>query len=319
MPFTYASLSMIERLHQWAGPFTMLAPVSGRLPEPVRQAAADGRIDVRAPVAADDEQITASVEKFKIWGAAHEGHMDAFKTMAEHYDSEAFTAELRTDILRGRARADAADPMFNARLFLALAQEYDMQQAELQTELQAAEASRRQMLAALKGDAQTRAHGAASGAPSDPGHYLTDRRICSWLRLLTAESDFSRIWLTSSPAVFDYMLEFLPGAEQAAHFCLLPKTETSAAELNSYLSALADGRFPDAPASVSDQGAESGQGECDPAAAVLPFSSPAALLAHLLSDHEPVHALQAEALEISGSSVSEGGGRIVLAFLGEGG
>lgn len=317
MPFTHASVSTIQCIHQLLGPFMMLAPVSGNAPEPVRQAAEEGRIDLRAPVSADDEQITASVEKFKTWGAAHEGHMDAFKTMAEHYDSEAFTAELRTDILRGQARADTVDPMFNARLFLALAQEYDMQQAQLQTELQAAETSRRQMLAALKGDAEGRDPDSASGIQADPGHYLTDRRICSWLRLLTAEPDPTRIWLTSSPAVFDYIMEFLPEARQVAHMSSLPKTEVFKEALITCLSGLAEGQLPEAPALGPDQTKESGQGACVLTVAVLPFSAPEKLLAHLLSDKEAGIPPHAQGKETAGQSGKKEDGRIVLAVLEE--
>lgn len=317
MPFTYASAAMIQCIRQSVGPFMVLAPVSGHAPGPVRQAAEEGRIDLRAPVSCDDEQIIASVAKFKTWGAAHEGHMDAFKTMAEHYDSEAFTAELRSDIFRGEPRVDAADPMFNARLFLALAQEYDMQQADLQTELQAAEASRRQMLAALQGDAEAREDFSASGMQTDPGHYLTERRISSWLRLLTAEGDPSRIWLTSSSAVFDHLLEFLSEARQVAHLSGLPKTEAFASEFNTYLSALADGQLPEAPDPGPDQSMESGQGAHALTVAVLPFPSPGDLLAHLLSGHESVSPSQAEVRETSGQSGNKGGGQIVVAVLNE--
>ncbi len=283
-PFTYVSERLIRRIYASMGPFLLLQPVSGNEPPPVKQAAVSGQIDVRAPVRGGEAEILEATEKFRSWGIAHEGHLDVFKTMAENYDDEAFAAEIRSNILRGGPRVESGDPMTTARLFLALAQEFDMQQAELNTELQAAEVSRRKMFAELKGAGDNRHVFFGSEAGADPGHYLTARRITCWLRLLTAEPQPSRIWVTTSRAVFDFVLEFIPGARLFDPVFPLPETEAFKCDVIAYLSALIDANTPEAIDVPYAEDQADRQAMRPLAVAHLPVASPAAVLDLLLSE-----------------------------------
>jgi len=285
-PFTYIAEATIKRIHHHVGPFILMQPVSGNEPLPVKQGRAAGNIEVQAPVQGDEPRILDAVRRFRTWGTAHQGHMGAFKAMSgEGQYEEAFAAEIRSDILRGEPRKDPSDPIAAARLFLALAQEFDMQQTELDTELEASEWQQKEMFSELKGDSETRLPLADRYSPEDPGQYHSAKRIISWLRLLKEEAEPSRVWITDSRAVFEYMLEHLPGAGEIQVLDSLAGTGSARDPLLSYLAELSESRQPDSvnlpePLAVLEPG-----GRDVLTIAALPFETPAAVLEQLLSRH----------------------------------
>ncbi len=288
MPFTAITGETLNRIRTLVRPFILLQPVSGNEADAVKQGEAAGDIDVRAPVKGDESMIRDAVKKFRAWGVAHQGHMDAFKAMSgEGGDDEAFAAEIRSDILRGEPRRDPSDPIAAARLFLALAQEFDLQQSDLQAELKTSEWKQRRMFSELKGETADSLPLGDRYVPDDPGHYLTAKRIFSWLRLLTQEPDPPRIWFTDSPAVFEYMREHVSQARQVRPLTPLIADVSARDALHAYCTEIAESRKPEAvpfPEPLAD-------GDQDREAAVsvlsLPFSEPDALLECLLSGKTP--------------------------------
>ncbi len=280
MPFTYASEQMIQRLHAVFGRFVMLAPVSGNEPAPVRQELGSGRLELHSPVTGREQQILETVQNCRAWGQAHEGHMDAFRAFGdEEFSSEQFAAEIRSDILRGGSREEPADPEAAARVFLALAQEFDRQQAELETELLASQKRQKELFADLKDDEDPRLPLTEQVVPEDPGAYLTQHRILSWLRLAAAEKEPSRLWITGSQAVFSHIREFLPDCRIVCESMPVAAAETGGETLASLLADLSVSAGRDLSGLPQPQGG----GKAFLTAAVLPFSLPAALLEYLLS------------------------------------
>ncbi|MFO7839336.1 MAG: hypothetical protein R6X08_07550 [Desulfosalsimonadaceae bacterium] len=280
MPFTYASEQMIKRLYAVFGRFAMLAPVSGNEPAPVRQELGTGRLELRIPVSGREQQILETVANCSSWGQAHEGHMDAARAFGgEDFSSEKFSAEIRSDILRGGSREEPADPEATARVFLALAQDFDRQQAELETELLASQKRQKKLFADLKDDNDTRLPLTEQYTPEDPGAYQTRHRILSWLRLAAADEEPPRVWITSSPAVFSHIREFLPESRLVCESLPVAAEEKEGEALASLLADLSASAAQDLSGLQQPRGGE----KAVLTAAVLPFSSPAALLGKLLS------------------------------------
>ena len=288
-PFTYVSGDLIALINQYAGAFGVYQPLAEQTPVPLITAAQAGHVDVRSPVRGEEAQILEAARRSQDWGMAHQGHMDAFKGPAgRDFYNETFAAEIRSEILGTKTGQTDPAPLYTARLFLCLAQEFDMQQSALHEELTASDLNRKQMFSDLKGDAETRLPVSEKQMPEDLGDYQTRNRITSWLRLAGAEADPPSVLLTTSRAVFDHIIEFVPAAEITKTYDLNRPDDAFKQALHNYWQELTDSQSPDAvaPPAAADSPAEAAQRQLT--VAVLPANSPAELLAKLHeADDEP--------------------------------
>lgn len=285
-PFTYVSGGMIDLIGQCFGSLVIYQPVAGNAPEPIQQAASVDKIEVRTPVQGEEDQIIEAARRCKNWGLAHQGNMEAFKAMSgQEFYNETFVAEIRSEIMGQKSAPPEADPMFTARLFLHLAQEFDMQQIELNTDLKASELKRQKMFSELKGDADTRLPPYEKFVSEDLGEYQTANRIVSWLRLQAAEKEPSPVFITTSRAVFEHALEFVPGSEIVQIFESLPADASFQAVFQNYSDKLLESRQPSAVAPPSMESFLAEDSGFTLTVAVLPTRSPAVLLDLLLSEN----------------------------------
>ena len=288
-PFTYISGDLIALINQDVGPFGVYQPLAEQTPVPLMTAVQAGHVDVRIPVRGEEAQILEAARRSQDWGMAHQGHMDAFKVPAgRDFYNETFAAEIRSEILGTKTGQTDPAPVYTARLFLYLAQAFDMQQIALHEELTASDLNRKQMFSDLKGDAETRLPASEKHMPEDLGDYQTRNRITSWLRLAGAEADPPSVLLTTSRAVFDHIIEFVPEAEITKTYDLNRSDDAFKQALHNYWRELTDSQSPDAvaPPAAADSPAEAAQRQLT--VALLPANSPAELLAKLLEeDNEP--------------------------------
>jgi hypothetical protein len=222
-PFTYASPEVTEFIRHWAGPFLILQPVAGNAPDAVQEGEAAGAVEVLTPVEGGEERILAAVKKFRHWGELHQGQMDAFKAAsASGFYNEDFAAEIRSDILRGGSRPSASEPVDAARMFLALAQEFDIEQKEVEDALQESEMRQKKLFSALRGEETTAlplSERRREGAVDDP---LAENRIPAWLRLLCETPAPPGVWITTSREVFSYLQEFAFGFREVGRLDPIP-------------------------------------------------------------------------------------------------
>ncbi|MDZ7832372.1 MAG: hypothetical protein U5L07_11530 [Desulfobacterales bacterium] len=282
-PFTCVSGELIARINQYVGPFIVYQPLSDQPPAPVAEAAREGRVEFRAPVTGDEAQILDAAQRSQHWGMAHQGHMEAFRVPAGgDFYNETFAAEIRSEILGTKTpQADPA-PMYTARLFLYLAQAFDMQQSTLHEELTASDRTRKQMFSDLKGDAETRLPASEKHSPEDLGEYQTRNRITSWLRLAAVETGPVPALLTTSRAVFEHILEFVPNVQIAQTFDQGPPGEAFKQALPDYWRELAEGQSPESITPPAATGLTAEAAQMQLTVAVLPASTPAELLEKLL-------------------------------------
>ena len=282
-PFTYVSGELIARINEYVGPFIVYQPLSDQPPAPVAEAAREGRIEFRSPVTGDEAQILDAAQRSQHWGMAHQGHMEAFRVPAGgDFYNETFAAEIRSEILGTKTPQAGPAPMYTARLFLYLAQAFDMQQSTLHEELTASDRTRKQMFSDLKGDAETRLPASEKHSPEDLGEYQTRNRIASWLRLADAETEPVSVLLTTSRAVFEHILEFVPNVQIAQTFDPGPPGDAFKQALPGYWQDLAQSPSPEAVTPPAAEGLPAETAEFRLTVAVLPASTPAELLAKLL-------------------------------------
>lgn len=285
-PFTYVSGAMIDILNQYIGSVVFYQPVAGNDPPPVKERASTGGIEVRSPVQGDEDHIIEAARRCKNWGTAHHGNMDAFRvSTGPGFYNETFAAEIRSEIKGKKSGQNEPDPMFSARLFLCLAQEFDMQQAELQAELSDSELNRKKMFSELKGDEGSRLPISEMHVSEDPGKYQTGKRVLSWLRLAAADKEPRPVLITTSRAVFDHIIEFVPQASIIKIFDPLPADEAFQSTLRNYFAELVDSGQPaEVVPPVSDSFLANASG-VRLTVAVLPVKTPADCLGRLLSEN----------------------------------
>lgn len=287
-PFTYASGDLIAQINQYVGPFIVYQPILDQTPTPVVEAAQAGRVEFRAPARGDEAQLLEAARRSRNWGLAHQGHMDAFKVPAgQNFYNETFAAEIRSEILGTKTPQADPEPVYTARLFLLLAQEFDMQQGALHEDLTASDRIRNQMFSDLKGDTEARLPASEKHVPEDLGKYQTRSRITSWLRLAHADADPASVLLTTSRAVFEHILEFVPGAQTAQAFDLGPPDDAFKQALPGYWQKLTQSQLSGEVVAPAAAGVSAEAVQMQLSVAVLPASSPAKLLEKLFEPDQP--------------------------------
>jgi hypothetical protein len=221
MPFTYISDDLGRRLAQAFGQLAVWQPLESLAPAHMLALAREGRLQWRRPEKIDPVQLNRAARSFNQWGELHGdkiGEMNTFFHGGQGADAQQDSVhQIRSQIRRwGAAAAAEADAaLFQAALFLCLAHTYDHQQDALAQELgsvQRLESQFGQILGEI-GDATTSIGAAVSPAgngAADPGLFMTERRLRAWARLAASQADADGVFITTSHAVWEYLLTLFP-------------------------------------------------------------------------------------------------------------
>ena len=218
-PFTYISDELIGTLTRALGPLAVYQGLERRVPEHMRQWAAQAQLEVRLPSGVDPERLQHVFKEYENWAELHRGSLhdlSAFMQNAskgaplvDETDPTQISSQIRS---QGQAPA-AVDQLFQASLFLVISQEFDIHQEALAKELGAVERMEQQMFSHLDGKAPE-----PGPAPSSPGEdlglYMTDARIQAWAQLAGCDNQPCWAFLTSSRAVLEVLVDKLPQARQ---------------------------------------------------------------------------------------------------------
>lgn len=200
-PFTVIDPRQAERLAAVWGPVTLLQPSEDTVLPELRRFQEAGTIHLLVPSEAPRESgLQAALEAFEQWAAQHVGSDRGILLELARafplFDSR-FPAQLASDIRQGGRRPEATrttagrSALFEAQLFLALAQKFDRQQVELARDIEALAAEEQKMLALLKGD-EVRAERLTEASGSSPPAGATamlDLRLRAWARVMAAARD----------------------------------------------------------------------------------------------------------------------------------
>ena len=259
-PFTYISKPAAQAL---AACFTdtVVYQLSGsKIPDEMRESADDGLFEIRIPVNDDEEKLDAILKEYRTWADVHRGSEFGFlKFMADKipYFDETSSSQIRALIKKTGEKDPSPEepaPLLHARLFLHMAQELDLQNDRLTRDLVGVEVMEEDFMKELKGENEDNpAQAAAIKAleTDDSGHYMTQERIESWALLMQKDHLVSGLFITSSRAVLDLLLDRMPEMEEVNRFDAVPAgiqaAEGLAAwqdELIQHLKNLATGPWP---------------------------------------------------------------------------
>ena len=224
-PFTFLSDPVIEELKYFFEKTVVYQPASEKIPDPVRRGADEGALEICAPVGGDEQKLEQLLYQYRQWLDRHQGsEMTFFKTRL--FDSfgidtvpgfsDSSTSQIKADIKKmGKPEAtQRPDPLFTARFFLWVAQEFDIQHYDINRDLEIFRDMEKELFSSIIGeseDEEITAKTLQSVITEDPGQYKTFQRLTAWLKLfeqdpVEPDDNGTTLLITQSSAVLDYLL-----------------------------------------------------------------------------------------------------------------
>jgi hypothetical protein len=230
-PFTYIPKSVGKALSACFRQ-TAVYQISGtKIPDDMQELSRDGILDIRIPVEVNGEFLDKILKDYRAWVNIHQGTETAFlAAMANKipFFDESASSQIRADIKKtGKPipPEEKPDPLFNATLFLHMAQEFDLQKKELDQDMMDIEVMEDDFMKNLKwedDDDYARAVARKVLENDDPGHYKTTERINAWASLMLQDSQASGLFITTSRAVLEHLIDIVPEMEEVIRLDAIP-------------------------------------------------------------------------------------------------
>ena len=238
-PFTYVPQWVAEAFAASFKQFWVYQPSAKDLPAEMQTWVGKNAMNVCVPVTAEDKNFAEVLRAFNRFAHLHTDGKN-LRTVAfwnrdgaiPFYDENStshIAADLKKDPTNKTGPADS-DLLLRARVFLEFAQEFDRQNAEIQQELSMADRHSKDLLKSLGGPTENASPVTRLTAEikvDDPGEYMTQDRLQAWIRLFMEKPIDSGFLVTSSPAIFNDLLDTLTTAEKLLESETLPANAAS--------------------------------------------------------------------------------------------
>jgi hypothetical protein len=230
-PFTYIPEPIVEALASCFGQTIVYQAMTQNIPEILKTEAEKGVLEIRTPVTTDEQKLTAIIRDYKNWGIVHQGAEKSFlkfqKEKVPFFDDTS-EIKIRSDIKKYKAgkteEKDIPDTLLNSRIFLQIAQEFDMQNQDVNHDLDELKTLEQQLIKHLHDDEpEFLIPKSESLIHQDTGAYMTSERLEHWADLIRQDSaELSGIFITHSPSVLDLITDKLPDLKLIHHWNSVP-------------------------------------------------------------------------------------------------
>lgn len=226
-PFTYIPESLGKALAACFGQIAVYQISGEKVPEDMQNLVKDGILDIRIPMEINSELLDKIYNDYRVWIDTHQGTEIAFlKTMAHEipYFDENASSQIRAEIKKTTRQTPIQkkpDSLFNAGLFLHMAQEYDLQNERLSRDLRDIDTMEADFMKDLKGEEEDIQSSAMKHKPieiQDPGRYMTAERLSAWTSFMLKDPQDSDVFITTSRAVIEHIIDIWPETKQINRF-----------------------------------------------------------------------------------------------------
>ncbi len=222
-PFTYINNSKAADLCACFKQITVYQTGILDFPDPMQKLYEKGLIDIRTPVTGDESKLKAILREYKAWAELHQKSLLAFLRATEGekaFTDETFSSQIASQIKKnmvGDQPKAANDFLFNSRLFLSLAQEFDEQQDRIERELLSIDEMEKKLLSDLTDEDEMYFN--IKGKDSiekvyDSGKDKIKERLKAWAYLVLNDKQRPGIFITDSKDAFEYITELNPNLEK---------------------------------------------------------------------------------------------------------
>jgi hypothetical protein len=218
-PFTQLSEQNARLMAALVGPVVVYQPIKTAVPAKLEALASQGLVEIRTPLAGNDDRLRAALAEFSEWARLNPGKSTAGADFVGSrqgevpFFDETAVNRIRSDIKRfGKPSLPETetDDGFSSRLFLALAQDNDLAVAGLGQDLDHFSSLEKEFLGTLEdADAAGFSREGVGGRlwREDPGATHTVQRIRAWARLMAADDQPPQLLVTTSSAVVETLIE----------------------------------------------------------------------------------------------------------------
>jgi hypothetical protein len=213
-PFTYIQKETAAIFHSVWGRFVIYQPLTGDLPNTLRELETDGQVEIRTPDFHDHEGVKKALQQYVDWAHLHfagggrkAADYRSLKDSTPFYNDE-YVSQIRTDIQRGKEDVkNGGDVAFQARLFLSIAQQHDIQKASMRQALQATEMKEKNLIDDFRiDDEEMPGRPAGIGEPLLPDaseNEMAAQRIIAWSRMIVSDAEISGIFFTDNASIME--------------------------------------------------------------------------------------------------------------------
>ncbi len=231
-PFTFISEPVLTDISIFFPQTVIYQPSSGNIPEYLKKSTDEGLLEIHAPFGGDETRFHKLVREYREWLEHHKGSDTTFfKTrIFDGVDletipmySENSTSQIKYNIKKGdiEKQVQKPDAEFTARLFLLIAQEFDIQQDEFKRDLEHFQLMENNLFSNIRGEgefSETSVKNTNTVISDDLGKNKTGQRLSAWLKIFEKEpivpDEFgSGLFITSSHAVVEHIMELCPESE----------------------------------------------------------------------------------------------------------
>lgn len=228
-PFTHISDPNAKLLADVLGPVTVYLPVDSMTSTRMQAWVRQGAMETRTPAGLDGSALVAAVRGFKDWAEVHGTKLsdisDFFRLSQGRPPlvDENGPSQILTQI-KQRETGDAAeepDRLFQSALFLALAHDHDMHLDEADRQLGSVAAMEAELYANISGNTEDvelrstlRPNAATAAIHQAHGIRMRTQRLQAWACLAQSCSPAASVYVTTSTAVLDHVLEQYPDHTQ---------------------------------------------------------------------------------------------------------
>jgi hypothetical protein len=224
-PYTYVPQWVAEALAACFKQFTVYQPSGRKLPSEMQPWIDANVMEVRVPVKTEDDALAKMAKEFRAFAGLHDDSKNLKTAVLGGQQGaipcfgESTVSRIVSDVKKSsRSASDLADfnPVFSAQVFLDFAQEFDRQSAELNRDLGVDKRHSRDLLKEISGEKENSLPATPLCAEikvEDPAEYMALDRLQAWLRLFMIDPVDSGLFVTSSPAVFNHLIENLTDSQ----------------------------------------------------------------------------------------------------------
>jgi hypothetical protein len=221
-PFTYISEPVLEALSAFFKQIIVYQPSSLNIPESMQKQANSNLLEIRIPVKGDENKIDDILKDYKSWANIHQAsEMAFFKTKPDiiPFFGESSTSQIKADIKKKKQKQQnekKQDFLLNARIFLHIAQKFDLQNWEINKDLLLLEEKTLNLIDNLKGEDELSFKGndREKALKIDyQSDYMIHDRIIAWTHLLQYDRDMSNLFITNSHSAVEHLVEKAPEAK----------------------------------------------------------------------------------------------------------
>lgn len=217
-PFTWADEYTIKAMTSVFQKTALFLPSKKSIESFFNDFATEGKLEIRIPVTDDSSRLDMLLNDYMSWARLHDKNdLASLKTRQPKIPfTDALSSKISSDILNynNLPSEQKPDQVFNARLFLAMAADYDARQSELNSDFRKIHVMEKQILANLKDDFESDEHFPLENLSilqNDTRDFMLEERLKAWSLLFLQDRQSSNmaenILVTSSLSAIEFLTD----------------------------------------------------------------------------------------------------------------